>query len=120
MSKQSMSLIADFGAAGIKIPKLQMSSIGGLSFAAAFDRNSSTIMVNEAAAGMDFDPDTAVSKALVEYLERMAFLEGIANEGDGEPALSHQRGLVELIQDVEQRAQIARHALQQILRRLER
>ena len=42
-------------------------------------------------------------------------LERIANEGNGEAALRDERGLVELIENVEQRAQIARHALHQIL-----
>lgn len=76
----AVSLVESIQAAGLKMPKLQISSVGGLSFAAAFDGIPTTIMVNEASAGVDFDPDLAVTKALVEYLERMAFLDGIDNE----------------------------------------
>ncbi len=76
----SVSLVRGFQAAGIKMPKLQISNLGGLSFVAAFDETPTNIMVNEASAGMDFDPDLAVTKALVEYLERMAFLEGVGNQ----------------------------------------
>jgi hypothetical protein len=48
------------------------------------------------------------------------FLERIANEGNREPALRHQRRLVELIEDFEQRMQIPWHAFQQVLGRLQR
>ena len=46
--------------------------------------------------------------------------EGVSNERHREAALRNQGGLIELIEDVEQRAQIARHALHQVVQGLRR
>lgn len=88
----AVSLIKQFKASGIQIPKLQISNIGGLTCAATCEGTSSTVMVNDSAAGMDFDPDLAISKALVEYLERMAFRQGI-DSGDPICSRLHSDGI---------------------------
>lgn len=76
----AVSLVKEFQASGINVPKLQLSNIGDLCFAAAYDDTPKTIVVNESSAGMDFNPDVAISKALVEYLERKAFFDGISEK----------------------------------------
>lgn len=85
-------LIKEFRHQGIPVPKLEISSVGGLAFVAAYDEEPTTVMVNEAAAGMDFSPDVAACKALVEYLERKVFLEGV---GQNNPicARAHSDGM---------------------------
>ena len=62
---------------GFNVPKLQISALGELNFATAYDHEPTTIMANDVAAGVDYDPEIAVTKALVEYFERKVFVEGV-------------------------------------------
>jgi hypothetical protein len=81
MSKTSVAtFIQEIKQQGIEIPKLQISSLGGLHFVSAFDGDPKGIMVNEVAAGVDYDADTAVTKSLVEFYERKVFSEEIRNQ----------------------------------------
>lgn len=62
---------------GIQMPNLEIAKLGDLTFVSAFEKRPTDIMANFAAAGVDFDENVAVIKALVEYFERLTFLEGI-------------------------------------------
>ncbi len=71
------SFVKEIQAQGSEVPRLEIANVGGLIFVTAFDQKSMAVMDNEAAAGVDFDPDLAVTKALVEYFERKVFAEGV-------------------------------------------
>lgn len=62
---------------GLQMPNLEISKLGGLTFVSAFEKRPTEIMANFAAAGVDFDEEVAIIKALVEHFERLTFLEGI-------------------------------------------
>ena len=83
MSQDSaVSFVKEIKNFGFEIPKLQIFSIGGLSFVSAFEVEPKTIMANEATAGVDYNPDIAITKALVEHFERKVFSAGVDR---GEP-----------------------------------
>lgn len=74
-----LCFIQEIKKCGFEIPKMQLSSLGGLNFVSAYDHEPSTIMANEVSSGVDYNPDVAATKALVEYFERKAFSLGIKN-----------------------------------------
>lgn len=75
----AVSFIKNIKEQGFEIPKLQVSSLAGLNFVSAYDHAPTTIMANEVTAGVDYNADLAVTKALVEYFERKVFAEGVIN-----------------------------------------
>lgn len=62
---------------GLELPMLQISRLGNLTFVSARTENPTTIMANDVTAGVDFDPNKATLKALVEYFERACFSYGV-------------------------------------------
>ncbi len=80
MSKDfAVSFVKEIKELGLEVPKLEISRLGALTFVSAFSNRPTEIMANSASAGVDFGPDTAITKALVEHYERSAFAEGIKN-----------------------------------------
>jgi hypothetical protein len=77
----AISFVKEIKALGFEVPKLQISNIGGLSFVSAYEEIPETIMANEASAGVDYNADLAITKALVEHFERRVFSEGV-DQGD--------------------------------------
>lgn len=73
----AISFVKQIKEIGFDVPKLQISTLAELNFATAFDQEPTTIMANDVAAGVDYDPEMAVTKALVEYFERKVFVEGV-------------------------------------------
>jgi hypothetical protein len=73
----AVSFVRQIKEQGLVVPKLEISSLGGLSFVSAYNEKPQTIMANDASAGVDYNPDLAITKALVEYFERQVFAEGI-------------------------------------------
>lgn len=61
----------------VKIPRMQIAELGDLYCVTAYDSEPTTIMANDVTTGMDFDINIATSKAIVEYLERKTFADGI-------------------------------------------
>lgn len=73
----SVSFIKRIRELGLTVPRLEITTIGGLNFVSAFDERPTAVMANDATAGVDYDPNIAVIKALVEYFERRVFADGV-------------------------------------------
>lgn len=77
---QAISFVKQVKELGFQVPKLEISNLGGLNFVSAFTQKSDYVMDNEATAGVDYNPDVAITKALVEYFERQVFSDGISQD----------------------------------------
>lgn len=60
--------------------KMEMTSVGGYSFANVYDTVNSAVISDSVACGFDTDPATALMKSLSEFIETKAFHEGIKNK----------------------------------------
>ena len=64
----------------VEVPKIQIADFGGLFCVTAYSEEPTTIMANDVTTGMDFDLSVATSKAIVEFLERRTFADGVASD----------------------------------------
>lgn len=62
---------------GHELPKLKISRLGELTFVSAYTEEPASVMANNVTAGVDFDPNKATLKAVVEFLERACFAYGV-------------------------------------------
>lgn len=74
----ALSFIKEIKGQGLVVPQIEISKLGGLSFASVFTERPTEVMANSASAGVDYNSDLAITKALVEHFERQVFSEGIA------------------------------------------
>lgn len=70
-------LIQNIRESGLEPPKLKISRLGELTFVAAYSEKPSSVMANNVASGVDFNPGIATLKALVEFYERQSFAYGV-------------------------------------------
>lgn len=73
----SVSFVKKIKELGFTVPKLEITTIGGLNFVSAFNVRPTAVMANDATAGVDYDSNIAVMKALVEHFERQVFSDGV-------------------------------------------
>lgn len=83
MKQISSALLEKIDRLALVKPALEISHFGDLNFVSAFKDRPKGLMCNDACAGVDGDPELAITKALVEFYERAVFQEGILN---GHPA----------------------------------
>ena len=77
MSESVLKTFAnDLQQAGCSPKKLQLSKVGSFYLASAFDADHSELIAESATCGFSMDRDTAVTKALVEWMERRVLHHG--------------------------------------------
>ncbi|MBL7542577.1 MAG: hypothetical protein JNL11_02120 [Bdellovibrionaceae bacterium] len=79
MKQISNALLEKIDRLALLKPALEISHFGELNFVSTFKQRPKGLMCNDACAGVDVDPELAITKALVEFYERAVFQEGILN-----------------------------------------
>lgn len=77
---------------GHELPKLKISRLGELTFVSAYSEKPTSVMANNVTAGVDFEPNKATLKALVEFFERACFAYGV-DHGDPICSRRHSDGV---------------------------